>query len=394
MKTGTRGTFVISWAQTEVDGLMAAPPEFLAVGTTWRWAGEAVRVDGPQSLLLLSGDPDAAELRRRAARMVRRLMGAALATTPDGGGPAGEGRAGGAHGSGFGGDSGGGFPGPRTTEEAADELPERGFVLTDGRRTFEAVVIDPPGTRPATDPISAGGPGPLLTFVGEMPPAGRDLWVVRSTLSMVPPAEEVANRAGVICFTPGTRIATPGGPRAIETLTPGARILTKDDGPQEVLWCGQRRLSGARLHALPHLRPIRFRAGAMGLGRPEPDLLVSPQHRMLVTGIAARRLFNQPEVRVAAEDLVNESTVTVDTRLREVTYVHILLERHQIVWANGLETESFHPSATSLETVGDEDRARLYAVLPELARDPQLYGAFARRNLTMSEAAILRYDAA
>ena len=43
-------------------------------------------------------------------------------------------------------------------------------------------------------------------------------------------------------------------------------------------------MTGARLYAMPHLRPIRFRAGALGQGRPEDDLLVSPQHRMLVQG--------------------------------------------------------------------------------------------------------------
>jgi len=201
-------------------------------------------------------------------------------------------------------------------------------------------------------------------------------------------------RAGVICFTPGTRISTPEGPRLIESLRPGDRILTKDNGPQEVLWHGQRKLTGARLYAMPHLRPIRFRAGALGIGRPDEDLLVSPQHRMLVQGAAARALFNAEEVLVAAEDLVNDRTVSVDARLREVTYVHILLEAHQIVWANGLETESFHPSATSLETIEPGQRAALFDVLPELAQNPQVYGAFARRNLSASEAAILRYDAA
>ena len=70
MKTGSLGTFVISWSQTEVDGLKAAPLDVLAVGTTWRWTGAAVRVDGPQGLLLLEGAEGAADIRKRAARMV------------------------------------------------------------------------------------------------------------------------------------------------------------------------------------------------------------------------------------------------------------------------------------------------------------------------------------
>jgi hypothetical protein len=124
------------------------------------------------------------------------------------------------------------------------------------------------------------------------------------------------------------------------------------------------------------------------------DLLVSPQHRMLVLGAAAQALFNTPEVLVAAENLVNDQTITVDHSLREVTYIHILLGRHNIVWANGLETESFHPSNAALESIEAGQRDRLFGLLPNLAQNPQSYGDYARRNLSASEAAILRHDLA
>ncbi|HEX9857440.1 MAG TPA: hemolysin-type calcium-binding protein, partial [Paracoccaceae bacterium] len=69
MKTGSRGTFVISWSQTETDGLRAAPLDVLNVGAAWRWTGEPVRVDGPhQGLLILEGAEGAADIRKRAAR--------------------------------------------------------------------------------------------------------------------------------------------------------------------------------------------------------------------------------------------------------------------------------------------------------------------------------------
>lgn len=198
----------------------------------------------------------------------------------------------------------------------------------------------------------------------------------------------------MICFTPGTVIRTVDGKRLIENLTPGDFIATKDNGPQEILWKGTRRMSGARLHAMPHLRPVRITAGAMGLGRPDDDLLVSPQHRMLIKGAAARALFNTDEVLVAAEDLVNDTSILVDQSVREVTYVHILLAQHQVIWANGLETESFHPSNTALETVEPGQRGRLLELLPGLEINPHVYGDYARRNLSGSEAAILRHDLA
>ncbi|HKK86272.1 MAG TPA: hemolysin-type calcium-binding protein, partial [Roseovarius sp.] len=74
MKTGFRGAFVISWSQTEVDGLEAAPVQALNVGTAWSWRGDAVRVDGPNEVLRLEQTDDETNCRKRAARLVRRLV--------------------------------------------------------------------------------------------------------------------------------------------------------------------------------------------------------------------------------------------------------------------------------------------------------------------------------
>jgi hypothetical protein len=356
MKTGSGGTFVISWSQTEVDGVPAAPPELLVVGAAWRWTGTPVRIDGAQGMLLLDGAEGAEEMRRRAARMVRRLVGAAIDRRAD-------------------------LPADPAEPDAG---PCHGFVLTDGQKSFDATLIDVAGTD-----------ANLLMFVGELPPVGRDLWVVRTTLPQRPAeAGPRVGQGGVICFTPGTRLLTPDGPRLIETLRPGDLVSTKDNGPQPIAWRGHRRMSGARLYAMPHLRPIRIRSNAFGLGQPDGDLIVSPQHRMLVRGRAAEALFNADEVLVAAEDLLNDLSITVDHQLREVTYVHVLLEQHQIVWANGLETESFHPSNAALDTIDPAQRDSLISLLPGLARDPLAYGDYVRRNLSASEAAILRHELA
>ncbi len=334
MDTGFRATFVISWAQTVVDEVPAAGPDTLRVGVSWRWHGAATRLDAPEHILRLEAPEGAADLRKRAGRMVRRIMGDAL---------------------------------PVVEPLGDDEGPrEQGFVVTDGQDSFAATLIVP----------DTGGR--LLMFAGAMPPMGRDLWVVR--VAMGRPL--VAAQGGVICFTPGTRIATPLGPRLIDELYEGDLIQTKDNGAQPVIWRGQRHINGGRLYAMPHLRPVRFRAGALGVGRPDADLVVSPQHRMLVRGASAQALFNAGEVLVRAQDLLNDGSVVRDHAAREVTYVHILLEAHNIVWANGLETESFHPGFADLDA---GQRAVLGGVIDG-------YGDPARRCLSQAEAAILRHD--
>jgi hypothetical protein len=359
MATGTIGTFVISWAQTEVDGYAAPSVDLVAVGAAWRWTGEAVRIDLPGTALVLEGAAAMEDLQRRAARTVGRLLGQAL------------------------------LPGRRRAPEslideaAADETPAQGFVLTDGRHSYAASVVRVPDS-----------PSLLVVFAGRIPPAGPDLWVVRCALDAQALAAPPRAPGGVICFTPGTLIATPDGPRPIEALRPGDRIDTADNGPQPVLWTGRRHMTGARLHALPHLRPVRIRAAALGDGRPDRTLLVSPQHRMLLRGAAARALYGTPEVLVAAADLVDDAGVTIDLTARDVTYVHVLLEAHQIVFANGIETESFHPLSADPATLEPGARDELLALLPGIEADPAAYGAFARRPLTAPEAAILRRDAA
>lgn len=354
MKTGFQGTFVISWSQTELDGMGAVPLQSLDVGTAWSWSGDAVRVDGPAQLLRLDEADGDANIRKRAARMVRKLVGAAMAETAD-----------------------------IDSVEIDHPLQDSSFVVTDGAQSYTITVID----------VAAGKP-PLLMFLDELPPKDRDLWVVHHTIDVRAHSMVSASAGGVICFTPGTLIGTPFGPRRVEELREGDKLSTRDNGEQDIQWIGRRRMSGARLFAMPELRPVRIRAGAFDVERPDQEFLVSPNHRMLVRGAVARDLFNTDEVLVSAKDLINGTTITLDTQVKQVTYIHLMLPSHQIVTANGVETESFHPASTALSTIPDEDRARLAGINDQLEADPHSYGGYARRILSGSEAAILAHQAA
>ncbi|MEM1074831.1 MAG: Hint domain-containing protein [Pseudomonadota bacterium] len=350
MKTGFQGTFVISWTQTELDGLEAAPVKSLVIGSAWSWRGDVVQVDGSAGILRLDRTQEADALRKRVARMVRRLVGAAL--NPDAMHPL-----------------------QRDREDAG--LADSCFVVTDGAQSYTVTLID-----------VGNGAQPLLMFLDEVPPRGTELWVVHHTLGARLTQEDAPDSGGVICFTAGTFIATPQGAFPVEDLRVGDYVLTKDNGPQPIEWIGSRHMSGARLFAMPRLRPVRIRAGVLGLDRPDQDLLVSPEHRMLLSSPVARELFNTPEVLVAAKDLIDGHRVVTDVQARSVTYVHLLLPDHNILWANGVPTESFHPANTALPSLDMADREALLARHPDLAFDPYTYGGYARRNLSTPETAI------
>lgn len=346
MKTGILGSFVISWSQTEVDGLAQAPRGALGVGASWRWSGQSMRVDGPQDVIRLDLGGREADIRRRAARKVRRIIGATEAA-------------------------------PEKIQ-FDDALFDLGFVVTDGFISWPVSLIDG-GSRGET----------LLMFMDGLPPSDRDLWIVQATMEAAEMNRLTDQPTGVICFTPGTRIRTAEGDVAVEDIREGAKIQTKDNGLQEVLWVGEKRVSGARLYAMPELRPIRLRRGALGVDRPDGDLLVSPAHRMLVKGRKAEALFGADEVLVAARDLIDDRMAVRDHTVTEVRYIHLLLDRHEVVFANGLETESFLPEGEALEAVEQAQRERLLGAMPALGEGPQAYSAPARRLLTQAEAAIM-----
>ncbi|MFC0339346.1 Hint domain-containing protein, partial [Paracoccus niistensis] len=173
----------------------------------------------------------------------------------------------------------------------------------------------------------------------------------------------------VACFTRGTLIETPRGPVAIEDLRAGDLVLTRDRGAQPLRWTGSSRVDAATLAETPRLRPIRIRAGALGQGAPARDLLVSPQHRILVRSKIAQRMFGAPEVLVAAKQLVLLDGIDVAEDLAGVEYFHLLFDRHEVVISNGAETESLYTGPQALRSVGPAARQEILDLFPQLLDD-------------------------
>ncbi len=190
------------------------------------------------------------------------------------------------------------------------------------------------------------------------------------------------NATSVPCFVAGTLIATPEGDARVETLLPGDLVMTKDEGAQPLRWVGSR-----RVEAVGDFAPIHIRANTLGRHR---DLLVSPLHRVLIKDNLAELLFGEAEVLVAARDLVNDHAITRRTG-GEVTYVHLLFDRHQVVFSEGLETESFLPGPQTAASFEAEMVAEIYSFFPELDPDTGAgYPVAARRTLKRYEAELLR----
>ena len=189
------------------------------------------------------------------------------------------------------------------------------------------------------------------------------------------------NIENIICFVPGTLIATPTGLRNIEDLRVGDPVLTQDNGIQNIGWIGKTTVPGKDRFA-----PVNF-AKSMWPGAMD-DLTVSPQHRMLIKGYRAELLFGQSEVLVPAIHLLDGKDVT-RIEQDEVTYVHIMFEQHEIIFANGIPAESFHPGAFGVDALAAKAREELFTLLPDLRSNLGAYGSTARLSLKAREAKML-----
>ena len=193
------------------------------------------------------------------------------------------------------------------------------------------------------------------------------------------------------CFTPGTMIATMQGERKVEDLMVGDRIITRDNGAQEIRWIGAKPLSGMQLASNPHLQPILIQKGALGNGLPERDMLVSPQHRVLVHNADVGLMFNEPEVLVAAKHLIDPTKGIVRVQASQATYLHMMFDHHEVVLSDGAWTESFQPGDQAMAGIGKEQREEIFQLFPELVGSAGREAfAAARLSLKKHEAEMLK----
>ncbi len=169
-----------------------------------------------------------------------------------------------------------------------------------------------------------------------------------------------------ICFADGVRIRTPDGTTVVEDLCVGDLVLTRDRGARPVKWLFSATQDEDALSRLPKLRPIVISSGALGNGLPDEDLRVSAQHRIAVTGKIAERMFGHDTVLIAAVHLQQLPGVYVDEGCAEVTYFHVMLDRHEVLFANGVPAESLYLGEQSMKTLSAEAKEEMFSIFPDL----------------------------
>lgn len=248
------------------------------------------------------------------------------------------------------------------------------FTVTDGTTTWRIGVIDV-DLNNDNDLNDAGEDGYFLVFPDGMPPPNTNL----TTGGIVENDDSTPHLdlgAQVVCFTSGSLIETPDGPRMVQDLAPGDLVITAQSGPQPVRWAGRTTVA-----AMGDLAPIVITAGTLGN---TADLIVSPQHAVLLNDWRAELLFGQDEVLVRAVDLLG-----MDGVYRKaggiVTYCHILMDAHHLVQSGGVWSETLYPGAVAMGAVDDAARDEILRLFPDVAD----YGPMAAPTLRRFEARVL-----
>lgn len=149
-----------------------------------------------------------------------------------------------------------------------------------------------------------------------------------------------------VSFTRGTHITLASGEqRPVELLQPGDKVLTRDDGPQEIRWIGQ-----ATLRAVGAFAPVVIRKGVL---HNENDLRLSPDHRIFVYQRQDRVGAGRAEVFVKVRHLINGDTVFQEDG-GFVDYFQLLFDDHQIIFAEGIAAESLLVDPRTRAAIPDE----------------------------------------
>ncbi|PSL18174.1 Hint domain-containing protein [Shimia abyssi] len=298
-----------------------------------------------------------------------------------------------------------GVPIPETGEVTEDEDVVGGLISTSGNANVDIFGFEVEGTWTAETITGAYGSQLVINSAGNWVYQADnsnatiqalddgetlvEVFTVTSTSGTTTVTITINGTTDPPCFVRGTLVETPAGARAVEELQAGDWVLTRDQGPQQIRWIGASAVDTRNKERAEQLRPVRIRAGAFGPGVPERDLLVSPQHRILIDRPDMDLLFGASEVLCAAHHLVNGFSIVQEPG-DLVIYHHLLFDAHQVVMSSGCASESFFPGHVGMDRFHDSTREELFSLFPELRALPESYGPPARQVLRAYEARLVR----
>lgn len=235
--------------------------------------------------------------------------------------------------------------------------------VSDGSTTYEIGVVDYDLDGDGSFDWPTNEQGYFIAFIGDVPPLNTDLTIGGVTDNSASLDVDTI----VPCFAEGTQIATPFGPVDVQDMRKGDFVYTLDNGVQTVRWIRSRHMGEADLRGKGGAHPVRIETGALGNGLPTRVLRVSPHHRMMLNSVIAERMFGDREVLVPAKKLVGLPGITIDTTVSEVTYYHILLDRHEILMADGAPSESLFLGPEGLKGFGMIGLLEIIALFPQIS---------------------------
>ncbi|NHN85848.1 hypothetical protein GOB93_14530 [Acetobacter musti] len=169
---------------------------------------------------------------------------------------------------------------------------------------------------------------------------------------------------GVPCYCPGTLIATPDGERPVQDLAIGDLVLTASGKARPIRWIGRRSYDGRFARGNPDIMPVMIRPGALGDGLPRRTLTISPLHAMALDNTL-----------VPARLLLNGTSIVQMQQTDHIDYIHIELETHDIILAEGAPSETFVDDGSRNMFHNAEEFGALYPDAPP-ARDTETSGRF------------------
>ena len=256
--------------------------------------------------------------------------------------------------------------------------------ITDGTNNYQIGYIDRDLNNNGTIGLETTEQGWFIGFLGDVPPLNTNLTVTEITdNSAFIPVDDF-----VPCFVSGTLVQGISGQIPVEKLKVGDQILTADRSYQKIRWIGKRRLDAVDLAQSPKLLPVCITKGALGCGLPKRDLRVSPQHRMVIRSKIARRMYETDEILIPAIKLVDLTGISQIQDIKEVEYIHLLLDNHEVIFAEGAPTESLLTGPQAMKSFNALARAEIAQIFPDL--EAENFKPVAARHIPITGKSIKR----